>query len=262
MISEDLPFRRNFDAMDKAFPQDYRTILIVIDGKTAAAAQDAAEKLYAALTSNASELKSVFYPEADPFFRRHGLLYLSVDQLSDLADKLAQSQPFIASLASDPSLRGLASVLSLALTNVSALSADGEALPSQLDRALSEVTEAINSVKRGNPTPVSWRGLLVSEQPDPSSELREIIVLEPKLDFASLAPAEQALGELRGIISQLGLTEGGDVRVRLTGELLMLQDELQSVRQNISLVGGISFALVLCLLGIGLRSVRLFFSTF
>src|SRR5512133_595464 len=45
MLSEDLPFRRHFDELDRAFPQDNRTIVVVIDGDTPEQARTAAEGL-------------------------------------------------------------------------------------------------------------------------------------------------------------------------------------------------------------------------
>ena len=47
--------------------------------------------------------------------RRNGLLYLDVDELSDLSDRLAEAQPFLGTLWRDPSLRGLFRMLELVI---------------------------------------------------------------------------------------------------------------------------------------------------
>ena len=81
MLSKDLPFQRQFEALDRAFPQDYRTIVVVIDGDTPEQARTAAELVAGASPQRPDVIRNVFYPEGDPFFRRHGLLYLSVEEL-------------------------------------------------------------------------------------------------------------------------------------------------------------------------------------
>ena len=48
--------------------------------------------------------RDVFYPEGDGFFRRNGLLYLELDELQALGDRLAEVQPLLSALAEDPSL--------------------------------------------------------------------------------------------------------------------------------------------------------------
>src|SRR3546814_16770329 len=67
---------------------------------------------------------------------------------------------------------------------------------------------------------------------------------------AAGAPVEAAAGEL-------GLTEANGYRLRLTGEPLMLQDELVSVSTGIGIVGLISALLVALVLFAGLRGWRL-----
>jgi hypothetical protein len=255
MLSEDLPFRQNFEALDEAFPQDYRTILVVVDSSAAGRAARAAEALANRLAADSPHARSVFYPDADPFFRRNGLLYLSVDALQDLADRLAAAQPLLAALAADPSLRGLASVLTLALEQT-----PPGALPPEFEDALARTAETVETVAAARPEPLAWRQMLGGGQPAAGDERRKVIVVEPVLDFASLAPAAPAIAEIRRAIAETG-ADAGDVRVRLTGELLMLQDELASVEDNIGLVAALSFVLVLLLLVPGLRSWRLFFAT-
>ena len=96
MLSKDLPFQRQFEALDRAFPQDYRTIVVVVDGDTPEQARTAAERLAEPLAERPDMIRNVFHPEADPFFRRHGLLYLSVEELQTLGSMMAGAQPLLA----------------------------------------------------------------------------------------------------------------------------------------------------------------------
>lgn len=258
MLADDLPFRRNFDALDAAFPQDYRTILVVVESDAPGASARRARNIASALAAGAPHVRSVFYPEADPFFSRNGLLYLSAGELQDLVDRLATAQPMLAALARDPSLTGLAGVLRLALANLAGAAEAGA--DAALATALTSVAETIESVTAGRPQPLQWRRLMAGAAASLTNENRQIIVVEPVLDFAALAPAEGAVASIRSVVAATAAVDetAARVRVRLTGELLMLADELTSVRQNIGVVGLVSFVLVLALLIAGLRSTRLF----
>ncbi|SUS05729.1 conserved membrane hypothetical protein [uncultured Defluviicoccus sp.] len=258
MLADDLPFRRNFDALDAAFPQDYRTILVVVESDAPGMAAKRAARIASALAAGAPHVRSVFYPEADPFFSRNGLLYLSPSELQELVDRLAAAQPMLAALARDPSLAGLAGVLHLALANLAGAAEAGA--DAALAAALTSIAETVESVAAGHPQPLQWRRLMAGAASALTNENRQIIVVEPVLDFAALAPAENAVASIRSVIAATAAADEAQahVRVRLTGELLMLADELTSVRQNIGIVGLVSFVLVLALLIAGLRSLRLF----
>ena len=45
------------------------------------------------------------------FFDKNGLLYLSLDEAKTTTDQLIRAQPFLGTLAADPTLRGLAEAL-------------------------------------------------------------------------------------------------------------------------------------------------------
>ena len=90
-------------------------------------------------------------------------------------------------------------------------------------------------------------------------------MVEPVLDFTGLQPAAPAIEEISRLAADLGYGRAGGldqaVRVRITGNAAMLQDELESVKQGLGLVGLISLILVTVLLAVGLRSLRLVFAT-
>jgi uncharacterized protein len=258
MLDDDLAFRRNYERLDAAFPQDHRLIVIVVEGATPEKAADAARRLAEALTERSQSVSHVFYPEADPFFRRNALLYLSAEDLRQLADRLAEAQPMLAALAQDTSLRGINDLLTLALGNVGG--APG-GMPASLEDALNRIASVVEKTRRGEAASLSWRQLLQPPDTIDDEQRRKIIVVEPVLDFQSLQPAAAAVADIRALVDALGLAADDSVSVRLTGEILMLQEELRSVKSNIGIVGLISFALVLGLLVIGLGSWRLFAAT-
>ncbi len=253
MLSEELPFRRNDRAMDEAFPQLDRQILVVVEAPVAEQADAAAARLAEGLAARPKRFRTVFYPEGDPFFRRNGLLYLGLEELESLSDRLAGAEPMLAVLNEDMSLRGLAEVLDLAAEDL-----EGEAA-ADLGPALESMAKTVEALAEGRPAALSWQALLAGDTQGPEDR-RRLITVQPVLDFTSLQPAAAAIAEVRTLARTLGLDDDG-VRVHITGEIVMLQDELKSVRDGIGFVGLLSFILVTILLAIGLRRFRLVLAT-
>jgi len=254
MLSSDLPFQKQFLDLDQAFPQDYRTIVVVVDGDTPERARAAADRLAAALGRRRDLVQDVFYPQGDPFFRRAGLLFLTIDQLQTLSTMLAGAQPLLASLAQDPSLRGLAGVLTLALRNIDNIGAGDGKLPPEFEAALAAIASTADGVRAGKPAPFSWQGAIVGEDDPQLSGRRQLLLLQPTFDYSSLQPADRTIVLIRTLSAELGLTSDAGVRVRITGEPVMLEDELKSVEESIGIANILSLAVVLVILVVGLRS--------
>ncbi|MCH6588201.1 MAG: MMPL family transporter, partial [Proteobacteria bacterium] len=263
MLSEELAFRRHNRALSQAFPQFTDNLTVIVEAATPDLAEDAAARLAAEIGARPRLFRDVFYAQGDAFFRRNGLLYLELDELDALGDRLAEIQPLLAALGQDPSLRGLSGVLRLALgdADVGPDSRRAEEAAAAVAPALEKLAAAAESLAARAPggRPVlamSWHALLSGEDPEPADK-RRFIVLRPMLDFTSLEPAAQAIEALRRLAAELGLTEDNGLRVRLTGEAVMFQEELGSVRDGMGLAGLLSACLVFALLVLGLRSARL-----
>src|SRR5512144_2746654 len=257
MLSEDLPFQRQFDELDRAFPQDYRTIVVVVDGDTPEQARTAAEQLAERLAEHPNVIRNVFHPEADPFFRRHGLLYLSIEELQTLGSMMAGAQPLLAALSQDPSLRGLSQVLTLALRNIDRAGTPDGRLPAQFEAALQGIAGTVEQVAAGHPAQFSWRGAMAGDADPRFAGTRQYLLLEPSFDFNSLQPADRAITLIRSTAAELRLVPEQGVRVRLTGETVMMAEELKSVEESIGVANLLSLAIVVALLIVGLRSIRL-----
>ncbi|WP_299618227.1 MMPL family transporter [Pelagibius sp.] len=249
MLSEELPFRQNNVLVDQSFPQRNHTLTVVIEGPDSLASEQAALALAEALRSHPDGFQDVFDPQGDPFFRRNGLLFLSLGELEDQADRLAEAEPLLAALHDDPSLRGLQGLLDQALNE----GEPGDDSLAMLLHRLAAVAEALPSDPQAR---LSWPALL-QEQAEGPAERRRFLVVKPRADFGSLMPMADAVAAIEALAAELGLDEAAGYRVRLTGEALMLQDELRSVRSGIGFVGLLSAVLVACVLFLGLRSWRL-----
>ncbi len=252
MLSPDLPFRRVYEDYKAAFPYFSSALVIVVDGESVDKAEDAAAALYDRLRTDSTHFKSVFYPAGDRFFRENGLLFLSVDELADVADRMAEAQPLLSSLAADPSLRGLFDVLGLAIDNLG----DGGEEAIGLDTALDAISATVEARADRQRAALAWRELLaggVIERRD----RRRLIVAQPKLDWNTMKPAGRAMSLIRATARDLGLTPESGVRVRLTGSAAIGSEELESVSRGAALAGIISLVVVSGLLIYGLRSFRL-----
>ncbi|MCP5373222.1 MAG: MMPL family transporter [Hyphomicrobiales bacterium] len=257
MLSPELDFRRNSRALSQAFPQFSDNILVVIDGATADLADDTALSVAKRLRADPALFGEVYDLAGDPFFRRNGLLYLDRGELADLADRLAEAQPFLGALWRDPSLRGLGRMLGLALDQAGA----GGDLPLDLGRVLDRMAEVAEAQARGRFATLSWQELMGGGAAGQGGAHRRYLLIQPRLDYGSLQPVSAAMDGLRALAAEMGLDRGVDsaagARLRLTGSAALAQEELKSVETGMGLAGLLSAVLVMVLLMVGLRAARL-----
>src|SRR3546814_4325879 len=75
------------------------TITVVVEAETAGRADAAARRLAERLRHAPNLIQVVTDIAGDPFFDRNGLLYLDLEDLQDLSDRLAGAQALLATLA-------------------------------------------------------------------------------------------------------------------------------------------------------------------
>ncbi|MGR9046769.1 MAG: MMPL family transporter [Gammaproteobacteria bacterium] len=253
ILSEDLPFQQDRKRFIKAFPQDDQSLLVVVDADIPEQTQRALEYLGTQFRQERRQIESVYIPGAGDFFDRHGLLYLDLDEIEELAAKLDEAQPFIGALFEDNSLKGLLAIIGLALTT------EERELPADLNPLLNNIRRAIRAVLEGKTYRLSWQQEMLGEDRVLLSTQR-FILLKPKLDFNELVPAEKSLAAVRSIVEK-AKTVFPDVSIRLTGEIVLEHDELVSVTYSAELASVFSFILVFLALLIGLRSIKLTLNT-
>jgi hopanoid biosynthesis associated RND transporter like protein HpnN len=250
LFSTDLPWRQREVAFDAAFPQRVNPIVIVVDGATPELAEEATAALADSLSGRSGLFRQVFRPDGGPFFDRNGLLFLSSQELARTTEHMIAAQPFLGSLALDPSLRGLMQTLSLAMEGVSR----GEAKLDDLARPLAALTDTLQRVLAGNPAPLSWRSL-ISGPTTGMRELRRFILVQPVLDFDALQPGAHATEAIRS--AELRLSLDRSVRVRLTGPVPLGDEEFATVADGAALNATVTALLVGVLLWLALRSGRM-----
>ncbi len=263
MLSAELPFQQRSQEIGKLFPQFSDNILVVIDGQTPDLVDDAADKLLAHLRKHPKIFGSVYDPVSLAFFRQNGLLYLSQNELFDLSDRLAEAQPFLGTLWKDPSLRGLADLIRLAITEWlkgEKVKDNTEKAPIEIATVLDAMSAVIESQAAGKFAQLSWQNVMRGKA-NVQSANRRFILLKPALDFSSLQPATVAMDMLRATIKSLQLNSQRGVRVRLSGSAALAQEELKSVETGMGIAAILSLTLVFTLLITGLRSVKLVAAT-
>lgn len=254
MLSPDLPFRRTYDQYRHLFPQYVDTLVVVVDGDTPELARDASSRLATRLRQEGERFKSVYEPGSDPFFARNGLLFLEPDRLQELADHIAAAQPFLARLGQGEGLPGLTAMLSMAL--------DGAADGGEADLALvlGRMDRAVAADLAGHFHQLSWQEVMAGG-PATMFERRRFILAQPRLDFSNLLAAGEAMASVRRLARELRLVPEHGLRVRMTGDLALSHEELETVSRGAGVAAIASLALVAVVLFVGLRSVRFVMAT-
>ena len=236
LLSKELTFRKNDIAFTKEFPQFSNSIIVVIDAKKSDIAKDIASSFYKEIKKKEGELfNDIFYPKELDFFKKNGLLYLSEEDLEKRLDEMASYQPFISRLSQDQTLYGLLNTINLFLSaDLSNNHID------QINKLLKNLTEQKS---------LTWGDLFSFEN---ESNYREIIYLQPKLDFSNFFPSEKSLFFLEEQIENIknkykhvkhkNYSNESNFNIRLTGTIPMEHDELNT------LGGGVKIGVIISLI--------------
>lgn len=249
LITDKLPWRQAEIELDRQFPTQASTLVVVIDGATPEVIDAAQAKLVARLRTRPDLYSEVFAFETEPYFRRNGLLFLEPEALQKLADQLTQAQPFLGTLDQDPSLHGLFTLLSRALDAPGGQDFD-------LAPAFKAIAGSVDASAGGQDAPLSWEGLVGGDAANLGGEHR-FIELSANLDFTQLLPAQAPIDYVRTAAHDLQLDAAHNVRVRLTGSVAMEHEEIQTAFQGAGLALGLAMVMAAGLLYLALRSVRL-----
>jgi uncharacterized protein len=252
LISADLDWRIREAQVQKGFPQKSDVLLVVVDGDTPDAAEAAAEALALKLHAMPERFSQVVRPDRIPFFVKNGLLFLSKDEINTILNQMIQAQPILGILANDPSLRGFFGMIDLMLEGV----ARGETEFKQLDVPINTIAETVEANLAGQDKVLAWQSMSAEQKPS-LRDLRKFILAKPVLDYTALEPGEASSNALRAVVNNLHLTPDNGVRVRLTGDVALNDEEFASVSEGTGFATILSGMLVLGILLWALRSWRI-----
>ncbi len=242
LISTTHEWRQRELAYEATFPSLQKLTIVVIDGRTPELAENAARRLSAALAQKPDFFHDVRRPDGGPFFERNGLLFLPLQDVQATTEGLLRSQFLLASLAGDPSLRGVLATLSRALQGVQY----GQAKLEDFQPLLEPLADALEKTAAGEPAWFSWQDAMAGSS-GPERRTRRVLIVQPVMDYGALQPGEAASNEIRATARALGLDPAHGVSVRLTGPVPLADEEFASLAEDWHLVAG---AMVISLLGI------------
>jgi hopanoid biosynthesis associated RND transporter like protein HpnN len=257
LLDQKAAWRQNEIAFSKAFPQRDDLLVIVVDGESSAETNIAAQKITDALIARTDLFKSVKRPEANSYFTQNGLLLLPINDLAEATENIIRAQPMLASLAADPSPRGLFGLLSTMADGVKA----GAVQQSDLSGLFSRLHKVMQKVLQYPVDADAWAGLFSSDEAS-KFEKRRFILAQPVLDYSALSPGEAASSYVREVVKTQNLQERYGVKVRLTGSVALADEEFASVAEGMQWALLASFLLITLILYLSLKSWRIILPIF
>jgi uncharacterized protein len=257
LMSSSLPWRQQEAMLDRAFPQRIDRIIAVIDAATPEGADNAADALVSELSSRTHVIRTVIRVDGGEFFERNGILFRTLDEVRHDAADLISAQPFLGTLAADPTLRGILRTLSQSLEGLRL----GKTKLDDLAPALAAIADAVEAQANGRNAAFSWRTLISGRAAKPS-ELRHFISIQPALDFGALKPGGKATAAIREAAARLGLTPDKGVRVRLTGSVALSDEEFATIADGAVFNGVVTLLLVGFVLWLALKKARIILAVF
>ncbi len=238
MFAKSLPWRQQANELNKDFPQFNNLLVAVIDAKQPEEADATAAALAAAVAKDHTHFNTVRRPDASPYLKQEGLLFLDTKQLTDLMDHTIDAQPFLGQLVADPTARGLFSALSL--LGIGAQKGDVDLGPYLA--SLGAFHQALADVLSGHPHPLSWQTLLGGSSLNDLAGQYKFVLVQPQLDYGALQPGGEATDAMRQIIANLDYVKSGDARVRITGQIALSDEEFATVVQGMvwGLIGSVT----------------------
>jgi uncharacterized protein len=257
LLSPKLPWRIREAEFNATFPQAGPPIVVVVDGETPEVTETATADLAQALGAEHRFFRSVDRPDSGAFWDHNGLLYASTQEVHATTDQLIKAEPFLGPMAADPSLRGLMGVLSLALQGVNS----GRASLKSILGPMRLLAEALEGLRDGKVVNFSWRNLIAGGAPD-KQELRHLILVDPVLDFARLAPGELPIAAIRAAAKALQLDAAHGVSVRITGPVALQDEEVATLGERAPLIAALAFVAICMMLWMAVRSIWLIAAIF
>ncbi|HSG89533.1 MAG TPA: MMPL family transporter [Pseudomonadales bacterium] len=244
--SPDLRWYQDDIAWKAAFPQLLQTAVVVVSGDRYGPVTATTRRLRDAFEAEGS-FRHVFAPGVDPFLADHRLYYLDEDLLERWIEGARQDFGPMLRLADS------ADLANAALTYADQVSAlPGVALP----RPLASIAQSFEG-------PPPWQIALEGYphlQPEVDDTHYELIVLQGEQRLDERLPNAAQVARIETIVAATARDDG--VRVRLTGEVKLADEEIGAALEGIALAGGLSTVLLALILGFGVRSLRVIVAIF
>jgi uncharacterized protein len=250
LLPTNVEWRRHELAFERVFRR-FDLIEAVVGAPTPELAAAATSELVRTLEADKARFKSVANVGDSSFFRRHALLFLSMERLKRTAAGLIEGEPIIHDIATDRSLRGLVAGLEDALLGLQSkrLTVDDFARP------LNMVSDSLDKVLAGKPASFSWLVLTEGKAAASPNELQGFVEINPVLNFNSLEPGQESEMAIHRLAAPIEAKY--QARVQVTGPIAIDDEAFGSIKENAVRNGAITIAIVVFILWLALRSGRL-----
>ena len=250
LLPTNVPWRQHELAFEKAFRR-FNLLEAVVEAPTPELSAAATSELVHTLEADKARFESVANVGQSSFFRRHGLLYLSLDELKRTAAGLVEGEPIIQDIATDRSLRGLVAGLEDALLGLQS----NRLKRNDFARPLNMVSDNLEKVLAGKPSSFSWQALTEGKAAASPSERLGFVEINPVVDFNSVEPGQEAEAAIHRVAAPIAARY--QATVRLTGPVAINDEQFGSIKENAVGNGVVTIAIVLFILWLALRSGRL-----
>jgi hopanoid biosynthesis associated RND transporter like protein HpnN len=259
LMDPNAPWAKRDAEVAKAFPQRGDTTLIVVRAPAPEFAAQAARELGARLQRQPALFHSVNLGADSDFFARNGLLFLPLEDLTTLGKRLADARPLLGALAQDPSLRGLANLLSVSLTTPLQT---GQLKLADMAPLLSKSADAVDMALVGRRVAaLSWEALADPSRA-PGGQGRSLVEVSPVLHYEELQPGAASSDAIRAAAADLRLAQRYGAGVALTGSVPLADDEFASVQEGAALSNSVTVVCVLLILWLAFRSMKTVWAVF
>jgi hopanoid biosynthesis associated RND transporter like protein HpnN len=249
LIDQTSDWRVDFDAFERQFPDLVHTAVVVVSATSQKNLETVTAEIVTYLRRHDELFTAVAAPGSEAFYRDHAFLYMDIDQLDKVTDRLAQAQPLINAIHRDPTMQGVADLLVRGYDTVF----DKE---ESLEVILARLSDSAANAVAQNFTPVNW-----TDEFFPLSERRyQLVYLKPQSNFAQSLPDAAVVAGLREMVAII--EKPGDVEIQLTGEITLQHEEIEAAVSGVSVAGWLALGLLLLVLIAGVRSGKIIAATF
>lgn len=253
MMSNQLQWRQDSIKFRATFPEEVKTIMVVLEADIPEHAYLAQNELHKALNKHQDIFEAIYIPGGGEFFWKNGLLFLSQKDLEKKLNPWKKMMPFVGTLWNDASIEKLSISLSQASQRMSKPNTESLRLLTGFDRSL-------QGIEQNKPYTLSWQNIIQGPSTDPDA-LRQVIIVKPKLDYSNILPGKTAIQKIKDIVTELNLEDKYNTQIKLTGEVALAHEELLSVTEGAGLAAILSLLMVAIVLALSLRSFWLVFAS-
>ncbi len=231
-----------------AFPAFQKTTLVVVSSPSAKAAFLTGEKIADALrTSN--HFKDVFAPQYSAFFKAHVLYQAPVEGVKRIAERVSKNLPEIQNLYHAPNLTQAFTFYKKQLDEDRT-----RGFLSDTSRYfLSSFNRSVDAAHANKTVPLAFIQPLLPR--DTEETHYQFIVINSEQALDQKLPNKLIIDNIHEAVAQIAIPEG--VKVRVTGETALANDEITAAMSGVELSGIISLVLLLLILFVGIRYKRL-----